>query len=89
MKFEELLSSKYIMFAFIGLCAGILALTAVEVGDDFIPALVLFLVNLTGGGLGLVQLKRRVFPTAFLFLSLLYISQPPRPLLVFYFRFCF
>ena len=41
MKFEELLSSKYIMFAFIGLCAGILALTAVEVGDDFIPALVL------------------------------------------------
>ena len=60
MKFEELLSSKYVMFAFIGLCAGILALTAVEVGDDFIPALVLSLVNLTAGVLVLVQLKRLV-----------------------------
>lgn len=70
MKFEELLSSKYIMFAFIGLCAGILALTAVEVGDDFIPALVLSLVNLTAGVLVLVQLKRRFAPTAVLFFVL-------------------
>ena len=70
MKFEELLSSKYIMFAFIGLCAGILALTAVEVGDDFVPALVLSLVNLTAGVLVLVQLKRRFAPTAVLFFVL-------------------
>ena len=70
MKFEELLSSKYVMFAFIGLCAGILALTAVEVGDDFIPALVLSLVNLTAGVLVLVQLKRRFAPTAVLFFVL-------------------
>ena len=61
MKFEELLSSKYIMFAFIGLCAGILALTAVEVGDDFIPALVLSLVNLTAGVLVLVQRRQPFF----------------------------
>ena len=83
MKLEELLSSKYIMFAFIGLCAGILALTAVEVGDDFIlaltavevgddfiPALVLSLVNLTAGVLVLVQLKRQFAPTAVLFFVL-------------------
>ena len=58
MKFEELLSSKYIMFAFIGLCAGILALTAVEVGDDFIPAVLLAFVCFIMGVMIILRLKK-------------------------------
>lgn len=58
MKIEEVLASRHIMCAFLGLIAGVLSLIILESGDDFIPAVLLSILCFSAGVLVLTRLKK-------------------------------
>ncbi len=67
MNLEKLLSSRSIMYVFLGAAAGILSLVILEAADDLFPALFLSFLSFAAAVLVLMQLHKPFAPAAVLF----------------------